>query len=197
MTLIAMHDDNRENHARAEILDSLTGLPNRRSWMETLEREVGRAHDDGARLAVIVLDVDNLKRVNDQFGHLIADAALKGLAECIRHVVRPRDAAGRLGGDEFVVVMPASTPQDATELSTRLHGRIADQTTDPLRGMTLSYGIAELRNGDDSAALLIRADHELHRAKEPPPTEPSGVREPRRPKPSGGGAAVQKPLPDS
>ncbi len=192
-----LDERDRENRARAEGLDSLTGLPDRQCLLETVAREVERAHDEGARLALIVLDVDNLKRINDEFGHVIADAALKGLANCIRHVVRPADAAGRIGGDEFVVVLPASTRQDARKLSTRLRRRIADQPTDPLRGMTFSSGIAELESGDESAELFNRADLDLRRGKERPPTGSSGVREPRRPKPSGGAAPERKPLPGS
>jgi diguanylate cyclase (GGDEF)-like protein len=192
-----MHEDDRKNDGRAEALDSLTGLANRHGLIETLAREVGRSHDDGTRLALIVLDVDNFKRFNDDFGYAVADDALKGIADCIRQVVSPTDAAFRVGGDEFVVVLPASTLQDAMALSTRLLGRIADQPLEPLRGINLSYGIVELAEGEDPMGLFIRADHALLRAKRPPPAEPSGVREPRRPKPSGGSASVRKPLPGS
>jgi diguanylate cyclase len=181
----------------AEELDWLTGLPNRRSLMETLNREVSRAHDEGTRLALVLLDVDNFKRVNDEFGHSICDLALKSLADCIQQVVRPPGVAGRIGGDEFVVVLPALSLEDANELTTSLQRRIAEEPTEPLRGMTLSSGIAELANGDDPKGFLQRADIDLYRKKQPPPTEPSGVREPRRPKPSGGSAPVLRPLPDS
>ena len=129
--------------------------------------------------------------------YVIGRCCLQDLADCIREVVRPTDVAGRLGGDEFAVVLPASTLEDATELTTRLHGRIADRPTEPLRGMTVSSGIAELANGEDPNGFLQRADRDLFRRKQPPPTEPSGVREPRRPKPSGGSAPMRKPLPDS
>ena len=192
-----MDEDDRRNDGRAEALDSLTGLANRRCLMDALVLEVGRAHDEGTRLALVLLDVDNFKRVNDEFGYEMADNALKDIADCIRRAARPTDAVGRLGGDEFAVVLPASTLEDAAELTTRLSRRIADQPTGALRGMTMSSGIAELAKGEDATELTRRADVALLRAKRPPPAEPSGVREPRRPKPSGGSAPVQKPLPGS
>lgn len=176
-----------------EALDSLTGLLNRRGLMKMLAREVGQAREAGTRLSLIVLDVDNFKRVNDEFGYLLADAALKNLADCLRQVVRP-DVVGRIGGDEFVVVLPGSTFQDAMELSSRLNRRIADQPSEQLRGVTVSFGSAELADGGDLDGLFSRADDALHRGKQPPHAEPSGAPEPRRPTPSGGSAPGRRPF---
>ncbi len=147
-------------------LDALTGLHNRRYFHETLAREVARAHRYGRQLALIVLDVDDFKAINDRIGHLAGDAVLAETAERVRDVVRSADIACRVGGDEFAVVLPESTAGDADLLYHRLHGAVSSRPVGQAGRLTLSAGIAELQPEDDPTTFFERADEALYRAKE-------------------------------
>ena len=117
----ALENARRYSEARelAE-LDSLTGLHNRRLFYEFLAREIARAHRYERHLALIVLDLDDFKRINDRIGHLGGDGVLADVAERIRLVVRTTDIPCRVGGDEFAVILPESTRDDAELLADRL-----------------------------------------------------------------------------
>jgi diguanylate cyclase (GGDEF)-like protein len=147
-------------------LDSLTGLHNRRYFHEVLERECARAHRYGRRLALVVLDVDDFKAVNDRIGHLAGDHALSEAAARVRQVVRSADIACRVGGDEFAVVLPESSLADAEQLFRRILEAVSSRPVGDAGTLLLSAGIAELRGGDDAAAFFQRADEALYRAKE-------------------------------
>src|SRR5207253_8367861 len=97
-------------------LDALTGLHNRRYFHETLAREVSRAQRYNRRLALLALDLDNLKAINDRLGHLAGDGVLAEVANRIRDVVRSADIACRVGGDEVAVILPESAMADAKQL---------------------------------------------------------------------------------
>jgi len=181
-------------------LDSLTGLMNRRHFDGVLRVEVARAHHDGRRLALVLLDLDKFKRVNDRVGHEQADVALRSFAERLGAAAGANDVTSRIGGDEFAVLLPASSLEEATQLSVRLSNRLVAEPIPALRHVTVSYGIVELADGEQADELLFRADRALYESKggsPPPPADPSGVREPRRPRPSGGSAGVAKRLADN
>ncbi|HEY2936369.1 MAG TPA: sensor domain-containing diguanylate cyclase [Gaiellaceae bacterium] len=147
-------------------LDSLTGLHNRRYFHEVLARECNRAHRYGRRLALIVLDLDDFKAVNDRIGHLAGDAALAEAAGRLRQVVRSADIACRVGGDEFAIVLPESGLSDAEQLFRRILEAVSSRPVGEAGLLELSAGIAELRGGDDGATIFQRADEALYRAKE-------------------------------
>jgi len=173
-------------------LDSLTGLKNRRHFDGVLHVEVARAHRDGRRLSLVLLDLDKFKRVNEEAGHERGDLALRSFAQRVGEAARATDVTCRIGGDEFAVVLPASSFDDATQLSVRVNDRLVAEPIPALRHVTVSYGIVELADGEDAEGLLMRADRALYESKEgPPPSDPSGVREPRRPKPPRGSAGVK------
>jgi diguanylate cyclase (GGDEF)-like protein len=146
-------------------LDALTGLHNYRYFHETLGREVARAHRYSRDLALVVLDIDDFKAVNDRIGHLSGDSVLAEAAQRVRSVVRGADIACRVGGDEFAVILPESTVADAENLHRRLQGEMTTWRpgTEHLR---LSAGIAELEPGDDSVSFFKRADQALYKAKQ-------------------------------
>ena len=163
----ALENARRYAEARALAdLDALTGLHNRRFFHETLEREVARAHRYGRTLAVIVIDLDNFKAINDKVGHLAGDAVLADAAERMRAVVRTADVACRVGGDEFAVVLPESSAADAEQLAERIASSIRGRPIKNAGTLELSAGVAELREGDRPNALFERADEALYRAKE-------------------------------
>ncbi len=146
-------------------LDALTGLHNRRYFHETLAREVARAQRYERQLALVVIDLDDFKAVNDRIGHLAGDAVLAEAAERVRDVVRSADVACRVGGDEFAVILPESGVHDAEQLYQRLQHAISSRAVGQVGRLHVSAGGTELRGGDDAVAFFQRADEALYRAK--------------------------------
>jgi diguanylate cyclase (GGDEF)-like protein len=146
-------------------LDALTGLHNRRYFHETLDREVARATRYDRKLALLVLDLDDFKGVNDRIGHLAGDAVLAGAAERIRDVVRSADIACRVGGDEFGVILPEASLADADQLYQRINDAVSARPIGEAGRVRLSGGVAELRSEDDAVSFFERADEALYRAK--------------------------------
>jgi diguanylate cyclase (GGDEF)-like protein len=147
-------------------LDGLTNLHNRRYFHETLAREVARAQRYDRRLALVVLDIDDFKAINDRVGHLAGDTLLAEVGERVQSVVRGADVACRVGGDEFAVILPESTRADAEQLYRRLQLAVASKPAGAVDRLHLSAGIAELGPADDSVSFIERADEALYRAKE-------------------------------
>jgi diguanylate cyclase (GGDEF)-like protein len=147
-------------------LDALTNLHNRRYFHETLAREVARAQRYNRHLALIVLDLDDFKAVNDRIGHLAGDSVLAEAAERVRDVVRSADIACRVGGDEFAVILPESTLGDADQLYRRIQAAVSSRPISQIGKLYLSAGVAELRPEDDSVSFFQCADQALYRAKD-------------------------------
>jgi diguanylate cyclase (GGDEF)-like protein len=146
-------------------LDSLTGLHNRRLFYEFLGREIARAQRYERFVSLIVIDLDDFKRINDRIGHLGGDAVLAEVAQRIRGVVRSTDIPCRVGGDEFAVILPESSREDAELLADRIGVAIRSQKIEKVGVLKISAGVAELRQDDTAAELFKRADHALYRAK--------------------------------
>jgi diguanylate cyclase (GGDEF)-like protein len=155
----------REARQMAET-DALTGFFNQRYFHETLRREALRAQRYDRRLALLILDLDDFKTVNDRIGHLAGDAVLAQVAERLRNEIRSVDVGCRIGGDEFAVVMPESTTEDASQLFQRMHDAVSTMSTPGGGKVRISAGIAELHHGETAAGLFERADSALYRAKE-------------------------------
>jgi diguanylate cyclase (GGDEF)-like protein len=146
-------------------LDALTGLRNRRFFHETLAREVARAQRYGRGLALVMVDLDDFKAVNDRVGHLSGDAVLAEAAERIREVVRSADIACRVGGDEFAVIAPEAGLEEAHELVVRIQRAVTTQPLGKAGRVQVSGGVADLQPGDDAVSLFERADEQLYAAK--------------------------------
>jgi diguanylate cyclase (GGDEF)-like protein len=155
----------REARQLAET-DALTGFFNQRYFHETLRREALRAQRYDRRLALLIIDLDDFKAVNDRIGHLAGDAVLAQVAERLRNEIRSVDLGCRVGGDEFGVIMPESTAEDAAQLFQRMHDAVASMPVPGGSRVRVSAGIAELRHGETAAGLFERADSALYRAKE-------------------------------
>jgi diguanylate cyclase (GGDEF)-like protein len=147
-------------------LDGLTGLHNRRYFHETLAREIARAQRYGRGLALIVLDLDDFKGVNDRIGHLGGDAVLAEAAERLREVVRSADVACRVGGDEFAVIVPEAGLEEAYELVARIQRAISHKPLGNAGPVRVSAGVADLGTEDDAVSLFERADARLYAAKQ-------------------------------
>jgi len=155
----------REARRLAET-DALTGFFNQRYFHDTLRREALRAQRYGRQLALLILDLDDFKRVNDTIGHLAGDAVLAQIAERMRDQIRSVDIGCRIGGDEFAVILPESTTVDAELLFQRIHESIRTLNMPGGQHVRLSAGIAELQHGETAAGLFERADSALYRAKD-------------------------------
>jgi diguanylate cyclase (GGDEF)-like protein len=141
--------------------DPLTGLLNRRAFRARLGREMARPD---AEFAVVLCDMDNLKRVNDTLGHEAGDLALKLLAEALKTGLR-RDDAYRLGGDEFAIVLPGASELDAERVVQRLEQAVAVAARDPIELIAASFGVAAYENGESPDRMVARADAVLYAAK--------------------------------
>jgi diguanylate cyclase (GGDEF)-like protein len=144
--------------------DGLTGLANRRLFEESLQREVARSHRRKAPLALVVLDVDHFKHVNDTVGHQAGDAVLREVARAMVGNTKASDLPARYGGDEFVVLLPDCTGDDAFAVAERLRAAVArDVTAVPV---TVSAGVGALPgNAGDGERLVAAADAALYSAK--------------------------------
>ncbi|MET0868935.1 MAG: PleD family two-component system response regulator [Pseudorhodoplanes sp.] len=163
--------DNVQMSIEAAITDGLTGLHNRRYMESHLGKLVEQAASRGKPLAVLVLDIDFFKSINDNHGHDCGDDVLREFAIRVRKSIRGIDLACRMGGEEFVVVMPETDMAVAATVAERLRRKIASEPFPIEQGkkkidVTISIGIASLESSHDSAArLLKRADQALYRAK--------------------------------
>jgi diguanylate cyclase (GGDEF)-like protein len=150
--------------------DSLTGIPNRTAIMDTISRELARARREQTGLALILIDVDHFKQINDTHGHLTGDAVLRGVALRVSSVIRPYDSFGRYGGEEFLILAPCATGAGAMCLAERLRKGIESSTfetgSEKIR-LTISLGVA-LSTADgvrDARTLVHAADMAMYRSK--------------------------------
>jgi two-component system, cell cycle response regulator len=150
---------------RLAALDPLTGLANRSTFHDTLAQEVARARRYQRRLAVLVLDLDDFKNVNDRIGHIAGDTVLTELATVVRESARTSDIPCRIGGDELAVILPESGRVEAEGLFARVQATLRRVPPVDASGLTVSGGIAEIERDDDAVSLFERADAALQRAK--------------------------------
>jgi len=148
--------------------DSLTGLVRRAVFEEHLRTEAARFARGRATFSVLLVDVDDFKRVNDRFGHAAGDEVLRGVADAVRAAVRESDTVSRYGGEEFAVLLPDTAAHGAATAGETLRAAVAALAV-PAGGETLrvtvSVGAAEMEPGLDPSRLVARADDALYRAK--------------------------------
>ena len=165
-----------KNRVLAEVSarDSLTGLYNRWYVMEKIESEMNRSLRHGSPVALVMLDIDHFKRVNDSFGHVAGDSVLKSFGQVLRESCRVYDVPGRYGGEEFCIVLPETRIGNTTAVAERIRQRLAESRFDVggnrVATITASMGIAGMDSVADeglvsSAALIERADRALYSAK--------------------------------
>ena len=150
-------------------VDPLTFLPNRRTIIKDMQSEVMRAERYRSFFSISVVDIDNFKAINDNYGHPIGDEVLRYVALQLRDSIRHPDVIGRCGGEEFIILLPNSDKNAATEQAARLCRHIRTQvvhTKDADIQVTISIGIAQFMIGEDSwHSLLKRADNAMFEAK--------------------------------
>lgn len=161
------------DRARTEALtDPLTGLLNRRGFEMRLMEAFEATSSSGAAAALIIIDIDHFKRVNDTYGHLFGDKVIRAVAEILKASIKDAGVVARLGGEEFGVLLAATGLDGAQVLAERIRktmekGRIRRLDRDEhIEGITISLGIAVLRGDEDHVALIDRADKALYASKE-------------------------------
>jgi diguanylate cyclase (GGDEF)-like protein len=155
--------------ARTACLDPLTGVLNRRALETEAGREISRAMRHAAPLALVLVDLDYFKRINDRFGHRVGDEALRVLVGVLRHELREVDLIARIGGEEFVILLPDATTDMAVHVAERLRGAIESTAVsfeDATVQFTVSAGVAPMLASDVSwESMLRRADDAMYEAK--------------------------------
>ena len=149
------------------MVDSLTGINNRYYFNEILRQETEKVKRYKRTMCLLMMDVDNLKTINDTFGHVTGDKILSSLADILRVSVRESDFLARFGGDEFVIIMPEATESDALILAKRIQDMILrwnKQETTPGLTLSISIGVSEA-GAENIEALLSQADKDLYQCK--------------------------------
>jgi diguanylate cyclase (GGDEF)-like protein/PAS domain S-box-containing protein len=159
-----------EEVKRLATLDSLTGIANRRRFLEQLEGELERFRRTGAVASFLMIDLDSFKRINDSEGHAVGDVVLKHFADLVRQNLRQLDAFGRIGGEEFAVLLPQTRLAGAIELAARLCQIVASSPAasgERSIAFTASMGVTEFQPGESGPeSVMARADAALYRAKQ-------------------------------
>ncbi|MES2604182.1 MAG: GGDEF domain-containing protein [Pseudomonadota bacterium] len=157
------------NMHEMSIRDELTGLYNRRFFTQQADLLLIRAARYEEPIAVIYVDIDHFKTVNDKFSHQVGDHALRQVGNILSDSARGSDLTARIGGDEFVIVFPNTTAAKALQLGERVRQNLSSHDWSALLpdlNITISMGVAEAVSGDTLEQLLARADENLHKAKE-------------------------------
>jgi diguanylate cyclase (GGDEF)-like protein/PAS domain S-box-containing protein len=145
--------------------DALTGLFNRRRFEEELDRHIALGRRYGMSGALLLVDLDDFKRVNDEFGHRAGDRVLTGVAVVLNHRLRESDILARFGGDEFAVLMPVGGVAEATELADLVGAAIRSDVPTPAGPLTASVGIALFQDLSTADEVLSRADDAMYAQK--------------------------------
>jgi len=159
--------DHKRVEERAQLLavtDPLTGLGNYRALLQVLDAEIRRFDRTRRPFAVLLLDLDELKKVNDRYGHMVGSRALCRLGDALRVYCRSIDTAARYGGDEFAVVLPETTAAAARVVASRIRDQLARDNEQP--PLSVSIGVADYPEGGQTIEELLRtADRELYGMK--------------------------------
>lgn len=160
-----------EEARREATIDVLTGLMNRRAFDQAIRAMAGEAMNSGGPLALLVIDIDHFKVVNDTWGHAVGDAVLQLVARRLAHRARPEDRPARFGGEEFVFLLPETTLPEAAAIGDAIRADLEAQrlvlrdTQEAIGAVTVSIGVAVYEPGERLADWIGRADAALYRAK--------------------------------
>ena len=178
----------RDAAIRLSTVDSLTGLFNRTFFFAAIDREIARSARSGRGFCLLMMDLDELKSINDRLGHFYGDRVLRGVGEVIIQGVRQIDTAARYGGDEFVVLLPETDPTGAFVLAEKIRIGVGDMPTEmpgDVPRPSLSIGVVSYpddgRNADE---LIISADGAMYASKRAGKDRVTGVPVPQPGRPA-------------
>ncbi|HEX5709962.1 MAG TPA: GGDEF domain-containing protein, partial [Sulfuricurvum sp.] len=146
--------------------DSLTGLMNRHRLNKELEMALSLVQNQKKRISFIIIDIDNFKRINDTYGHIVGDYALVTLSKICKDKMRATDIVARWGGEEFMIVLYNTDTEQAFKIIDALRETIAKSPFDHFDHLTCSFGLTQMREEDSIETLTKRADGALYHAKE-------------------------------
>jgi diguanylate cyclase (GGDEF)-like protein/putative nucleotidyltransferase with HDIG domain len=156
---VGRHERKLEQLQHVALTDNLTGLRNHRAFHEDLSREIERRNRTGSTFAVVMIDLNGLKQLNDTYGHQAGDEKIKALGDCLQASVRGTDCAYRTGGDEFMVLLPGARAWAALTFANRLHGEAGRAE------VGISVGITESTRTESRDSLVAQVDIALYEAK--------------------------------
>jgi diguanylate cyclase (GGDEF)-like protein len=166
--LLLARETLQQEQARLEVIDALTDVPNRRGFYQALAPWLALARRPGQPTALLILNLDGFKRVNDHYGHAVGDKVLRAMTDACRRQLRDSDLMGRLGGAEFAVQLPRTTLADAVVVAERIRLAIEAMPVKAERAvisLTASLGVTTIRADDSTVSLFKRADEALQAAK--------------------------------
>ena len=156
----------RKRAVKFSLTDPLTRLSNRGVGIHTLRQEISRSNRTAAPMAVLMLDLDRFKLLNDEYGHVVGDQALRTAGEVLRRGIRRMDTAVRYGGEEFLVILPGTGLDEAAVIATRVQVAVAAAGDALGLPLSVSIGLAGFIHGEDTVeSILSRADRALYASK--------------------------------
>ncbi len=167
--LLLSREQLQQELARLELVDPLTDVPNRRGFFDKLAPWMALARRPGVPTALVLIDLDQFKRVNDSYGHPAGDAVLREVVEVCKKQLRDSDQLGRLVGVEFALLLPRTGLAEALLVAERMRAAIAGGAIKTERAMitlTASFGVTVIRADDNTVSLFKRADEALRQAKQ-------------------------------
>ncbi|MDR0882896.1 MAG: GGDEF domain-containing protein [Candidatus Adiutrix sp.] len=147
------------------LYDALTKLYNRSAFMDILQNQIANLRTYAPNLALLMIDIDDFKRINDDYGHLTGDSVLTQIGDVLRNSLRKNDAAVRYGGEEFVVIAPNTSLPQSLQVAEKLRRFVAGRDFGIDRQVTISIGCTIYRPGEDSREFIARSDAALYDAK--------------------------------
>ncbi len=169
--VILFHKNQRLSYDRLyyeSLIDSLTGIFNRKAILEKLESEFERNKRVEDKLSLILADIDHFKKINDNFGHLAGDEVLKRVGQILNETIRDYDSVGRYGGEEFLMVLPHTDINRSLKIANRIKDKMANQQfyfNKKTITITMSFGISISQQAKNSKQLILFADKALYQAK--------------------------------
>ena len=158
-----------EKIQRQATTDGLTGLANHKTFYEILEKELWRSRRYGGQISLIMVDVDNLKKINDAYGHRAGDKVIREISRKVKECIRQIDTAARYGGDEFAVILPNTSLIDATVVAERMVGAVAHSPTTWKKeqiALSISVGLGQYDADTNPEDITSRSDQALYTAKQ-------------------------------
>ncbi|RDE25090.1 GGDEF domain-containing protein [Motiliproteus coralliicola] len=159
-------DNEQKKHLlKLATTDSLTGIFNRRHFIDALNKETYRCRRYNEALSVILFDIDFFKKINDQHGHNVGDTVLIEVTQRVRHAIRDSDLLARYGGEEFMLLVPEANVETATRMAEKIRQQLQQNQMQGVGQITASFGVSQYRICESPHDLLTRVDQALYRAK--------------------------------